>query len=217
MTSHRILQHNVLQWNIQRFELANTYAAHQTAIIFINSHGQKVQDRMKIFQYNIYQRNASGERADGVAVAIKKGLKLKILDDFEEEFLDVEIETIRGPRIIATGYLPPRRPYLPYPDFLRLIRLQKPVYIMANLNARHRTLCNSTNDNVVGNSLAHLMSDGRLVLANRYAHLNTRLTPGTRRHHHKSPPSSHFGYLHKPSDHTCYPNTLLQECILGNF
>ncbi|KAG0717813.1 hypothetical protein GWK47_053682 [Chionoecetes opilio] len=45
-----------------------------------------------------------------------------------------------GPIIFATSYLLPRRPFLPHPDFLRLLRRRSPVFIARDLNARHPTL-----------------------------------------------------------------------------
>lgn len=127
---------------------------------------------------------------DGVALAIKRQLKHHIIDN--QEFFAVEIETTRGPINLATAYLPPRRPFLPYPDILRLLREQKPVYIMGDLNARHATLGRENNNNI-GNSIAQLMShlgpdfptlirnntatSPDIVMSNRYGYPNIHITP----------------------------------------
>ncbi|XP_042883085.1 uncharacterized protein LOC122260057 [Penaeus japonicus] len=86
------------------------------------------------------------------------------MDNFDHELLAVKIKTTKGPIILATGYLP-RRPFLPYPNILRLLRFQRPVYLMGDLNARRRTLNNAA-------------TSPEIVLANRYGHLNCRITPG---------------------------------------
>ena len=198
MTRLTVLYHNVLHWSNRRHELCNEYSSHDPDIILLASHGQADTSKIKIQHYKCYQRNKTGVRADGVAIAIKRNLPHKILDDFDQEFLAVEVDTTKGPVVFATCYLPPRRPYLPYPDLLYLLSLRKPVYLLADMNARHGVLGYNDRNNV-GNGLASLMTDGRLVhlgpdfptfisrasattpdvvLANRYGHLNTYISPG---------------------------------------
>lgn len=63
----------------------------------------------------------------------------------------VKIETTLGPIIIATCYLPPRTPYIPYGDITRLLGHNKPVYLMGDFSARHRILGNG-NNNAVGHN-----------------------------------------------------------------
>lgn len=196
--SLRVIQHNVLHWHNSKYELCNTYTSHTPDTIFLNSHGRNDNERIKIFSYNTYQRNKSGERSDSVALAIRKGLQHQIIHDFDHEFLAVKVDTNRGPIIQATGNLPPCRPFLPFSDILRLLRLRIPMYLLGDLNARHRTLGHSDN-NHIGNSITRLMAEGRLdhlgpdfpilirhnsapspdiVLSNRYGYLNTRITAG---------------------------------------
>ncbi|XP_069982169.1 uncharacterized protein [Penaeus vannamei] len=162
----------------------------------IEVHGGMLIGRHKL--KGIRNENKTRERADGVAIAVRRGLQHRIINNFDQEFLAIEVDTARGPIIVATGYLPPRRPYLPSPDLLKLLRQQKLVYIIGDFNGRHRILGQRDNNNV-GNSLARLMADGRLnhlgpdfltlirqksatspdiVLNNRYRYFNTRITPG---------------------------------------
>ena len=56
--------------------------------------------------------------------------------------LGVTLETSLGPIHIITSpsYIPPRCPYLHYPDFYRILRNKEPVYILGDLNARHELL-----------------------------------------------------------------------------
>lgn len=129
--------YNVLHWKTRKNELSNVYASHCLDVILINSHGLNDNERFKIFSY-IYQRTKSGERADGVALAVRTGFEHCIIGDFNHKFLAVEINT-RGPVILATGYLPPCHPFLPYLDFLQLIRLHIPINLFGDLNAQQNS------------------------------------------------------------------------------
>ena len=92
---------------------------------------------MKIFSYNVYQRNYLEEDHAGVAIAVKSSIQHRILDDFNEDMLAIQVESSRGPIIIATYYQPPRRNYLDIQDLASIMRKQLPVYLLADLNARH--------------------------------------------------------------------------------
>lgn len=127
----------------------------------------------------MYQRNRSGEIADGVALAIKRGIQHRIIDDIEQEFLAVENDTSRGPVVLSTGFLPPRQLFLPYLDILRLLWLCVPIYLLGDLNARHRSFRNSDN-NTIGTSIIRLIAaiSPDIILCNRYSHFNYHITPG---------------------------------------
>ena len=148
----RVIQHNVLFWDSRKYDLINTYRQFDPDIILINSHGLRDEKRLKIPGFKTYQQNVSNELNDGVAIAVKSRMRHKVHDDFLSETLAVEVETPDGPLIIATSYLPPRRPYLPHPDFLRLLRRQTPVFLVGDFNARHPYL-GYTNTNQVGRDI----------------------------------------------------------------
>ncbi len=93
---------------------------------------------------------------------MKCNIKYKLYDDFETDFLAIEVETSLGPVIIATTYLPPRRPYLPYPDMHRLLDNNVPTYILGDFNGRHTVFGNKEN-NTVGKSLVNLINQGKLI------------------------------------------------------
>lgn len=93
-----------------------------------------------------------------MAIAVKRGIHHSYIDDSDQEFLAVDVETSREPIVLVTCYLPPHHPFLPYPDILRILRVQMPVYPLGDLNARHRTLGHA--DNNVGTSVSKLMSGG---------------------------------------------------------
>ena len=148
----KVVQHNILSWVSRKFDLSNTYRQLDADIILINSHGLRDDNKLKIPGYRIYQQNVTNELNDGVAIAVKCSIRHKVEDDFISETLAIETYTNDGPLLIATSYLPPRRPYLPHPDFLRLFRRQTPVIMAGDLNARHPAL-GSTTTNQVGRDL----------------------------------------------------------------
>jgi len=155
-----IIQHNVLHWPTRKNELCNTYRKHDPHIILINSHGLNNDNPLKIYTYTTYSSNKSQERNDGVAIAIKNSIQHKI-NNFHSDLLAVEINT-QGPIILATLYLPPRRPCIPEPDILQLLRHNKPIYIMGDFNAHH-PLFGYNDTNNVGRGFASYMQQGRLT------------------------------------------------------
>ena len=66
---------------------------------------------MKIPGYRCHKINTTQDINDGSAIAIKHDIHHKLIDNFETDFLAVEVNTSLGPIIIATTYLPPRRPF----------------------------------------------------------------------------------------------------------
>lgn len=199
MDTLTIIQHNVLHWSFQRRqELSNLYISLSPDVILLNSTGMPDTDRIKIWNYVTYQSNASGENNSGVAIAIKRGIPHRFLDDFDHDVRAVEVQTIRGPVIVATTYLPPRRPIFPSQDIMRLMRKPIPAYIFADLNAVHTSL-GHTRNNIFGNEIHRLTSRnliqflgpdfntflrGRLhgkpdvLFCNRFHNLNYALTQG---------------------------------------
>lgn len=157
----KILQHNVLNWSGRRFGLINSYKIIDPDIILINSHGTTTQTPLQIPGYTTHKRNLLNRPMDGTAIAVKNNIQHKILDHFISDTIATEIQTHTGKIIIATAYLPPSRPYLPTPDFVNLFRRNIPVYLIGDLNAKHRLLGNR-NSNIVGKQLARLITDTTL-------------------------------------------------------
>ncbi len=131
-------------------------------IILINSHGLKNDSKLKIPGYCTYQINSTNSISDGSAIAVRYNVQHKLKDDFITDFLAVELQTTLGPIMVATTYLPPRRPYLPYPDMYSLLNNSIPTYIIGDFNGSHRYFGNSSN-NTVGKSLSTLMDQGNLL------------------------------------------------------
>ena len=153
----KIIQHNVLKWTYaRRCELSNYYIKENADIVLLNSTGIADSERIKLFNYNVYQRNISGEESAGVAICIKKSIKHRILDDFYGDMLGINMETSRGPVSIITLYLPPRRNNIPLAELKRELQKNHAVYIFGDMNARHRILGYSTTNNT-GEEIATLI------------------------------------------------------------
>lgn len=159
----RILQHNVLSWtSVRKNELYNIYKDIDPDILLINSHGKKDSERIKIFQYQVYQKNYTEELHDGVAIAIKNGIRHTIIDDLDENYLGIKVETTLGMILVATGYQPPRRPMIPNQNLLRIFRHQIPVIFAGDVNARHRNYGHG-NNNQAGDQIWELTSRGNVI------------------------------------------------------
>ena len=101
----KIIQHNVLHWTKERsVELSNYYRSENPHIILINSTSVINEDKIKIYNYNIIQKNFLNERSAGIAIAIRKNIKYRALDDFVDDILGIELRTSKGPIIILTNY-----------------------------------------------------------------------------------------------------------------
>ncbi len=99
---------------------------------------------------------------DGSAIAVKTNSQHNLIDDFDTHFLAIEIHTTQGPMVTATTYLPPRRPYLPYPDMYRLLNSNIPTLVLGDFNSSHTRLGNRTN-NIVAKSIINLKEQGNLI------------------------------------------------------
>lgn len=162
METITILQHNVQYWPTRRFNLTNTYLKINPDIILINSHGITDNAPLKLQGYQSYSTNKFNEIHDGIAILIRNNIKYTIQDDFITNVLQVTIETTLGKISLATTYLPPRRPYLPFPDIHKIASNHFPTYLLADLNAHHRLLNNNRN-NEVGKGLERFMRHGKLI------------------------------------------------------
>ena len=159
-------------------------------------------NRMKIYNYNVYQLNKSGEENAGVAIEVKLSIMHKIIDDFQKEFLANKIETSRGPITIATAYVPSRHMEdFPIKDLTNIMRKKEQVLFLGDLNARApfvghrdtnfagRLLTNLKNRNIIThvgpdfNNFVHMnpnqnISRPDIVICNRHFILNKELKRG---------------------------------------
>ena len=158
----KLLQHNVRHWATQKHNICNIYRTIDPDIILINSHGNTNDQQIKIFNYTVHQSNKHQQPNDGVAIAVKRGLQYKLINNFRDEIMALEIATTMGEIVIGTAYLPPRRNYLPMADFQKLLNRQQPVYILGDLNARHTGL-GHTSTNQVGRDLMLYIRTGKAL------------------------------------------------------
>ena len=65
-----IVQHNVLKWKTHRIDLINVYNEINPDVILINSHGNKSNEKIKIFNYVTYQSNMLEERNSFIQISL---------------------------------------------------------------------------------------------------------------------------------------------------
>ena len=210
-----ILQHNVRNWETNKYTFTNIYRDINPDIIVFNSHGLKANKNIKMHSYITYQINTSEEYSDGSAILIKHNLKHRIHEKYDTDMLQVTIETDTGPINIATTYLPPRRAFLPITDFHKIASQTNPTYIIGDLNAHHPTI-DKKRSNTVGKMLAMMLDNNKLkhigpdfptflshnasttpdiILSNNKTYHNIQIQPGP------ITPSDHIPILIKITSH----------------
>ena len=117
---------------------------------------------IKIFQYLVFATNKNDENSAGVAIAVKKGLKFKILNSFDHDTIGIQIQTKTGPLIIMTNYSPPRHRYIPNSDLNYAIQNNWPVLIVGDLNARHSMFGYTSRSNPKGRQLNNIIFNNKL-------------------------------------------------------
>ena len=117
---------------------------------------------IKIYQYLVFATNKSNENSAGSALAVKKGLQFKILNNFDNDTIGVKIQTQTGPLIIMTNYSPPRHRNLPNADINYAIQNNWPVLIATDLNARHSMFGYASNSNPTGRQLNKIVFNNKL-------------------------------------------------------
>ena len=86
----KIIQHNVQHWSQERaIESGNYYRKENPDVILLNSTGMTDRDNIKITNYNVTRRNLLNEAHAGVAVAVRKNLRYRLMDDFADDILGV--------------------------------------------------------------------------------------------------------------------------------
>lgn len=158
MSYVKIIQQNVIKWTKERAtELSNYFTRENADIVMINATGVPETERIRIYNYNVIQKNVTEEEHAGVAIAVKKTIKYKPIDDNREDILGIQIETTRGPLNILTHYSPPRRPYLPMGEIRRQMQRPCPVFLAGDLNAAHPDLGHAR-ENAKGKQINELIN-----------------------------------------------------------
>ena len=159
---------NIKYLNVQHFNREKEAALirHITEknpdIILVTSTGRKRDQPIRITGYNTFACNKNNEIHAGSAIAIKWGIKFKILNNFISDTIGAQVETSKGPIIVMTTYSPPRYILLPQQDLQYMIRNQYPVIMAADLNARHSTFGYRSSNNTKGRHLNEHVMRGRL-------------------------------------------------------
>lgn len=175
----KVLQHNVRHWQIHKTSLINIYNDINPDIILINEHSITNDTNIKILNYNTHTFNKTREHYAGTAVAIRNNLQYRLLDDFYTDMVGISIDTEQGPITIATTYIPPRIPYINFIDFHTLLSRDEPTYMLGDINASHRILGN-THNNQRGRHIHTLISQNKCIHLG--PHFPTFLTPTTATH-----------------------------------
>jgi hypothetical protein len=188
----------VQSWSSNKITLSNIYNTIDPDIILINDHSLTNNQTLKIFNYNTFYTNKNNELHAGVAIAVKRHIPFKLHDNFHSDMLAITIDTQQGPITIGTTYTPPRTNYLHYIDFYTLLNRTHPVYFLGDINAKHRILGHTNNNNrgkhlnsiITRHKCKHIgpyfptfityrsTTSPDIVLQNTHAYHNIHLRPG---------------------------------------
>ena len=159
----KIVQHNVRHWSRPRsIRLGNYYRKENTDVILLNSTGITDNDKIRIYNYNVTSRNILNEMHAGVAVAVRKDLQHRIIDDFTDDVLGVQIETTKGPLMFITHYSPPRRNYIPTAELENKLQKNIPVYFAGDLSA-HLSAMGYDAYNHNGREIQRLIQQNKII------------------------------------------------------
>ena len=97
-SSLKIIYANVQTWTEdKKSSLAAYLTMNNPDIILMADIGKANQNKpIKLFQYLVFATNKSNENSAGSALAIKKGLQFKILNNFDNDTIGVQVHTQTG-------------------------------------------------------------------------------------------------------------------------
>ena len=135
----RVTYANIQTWTDEKQETLRAHLTKSNPDVILLSDIGKTDKKIpiKIFQYLVFAANKNNENSAGVAIAIRKGLEFKLLNNFDYDTIGVQIQTQSGPLILMTNYTPPRKINLPNSDLHYAIQNNYPVLIAADMNTRH--------------------------------------------------------------------------------
>ena len=158
----KIIQHNANGRMPNRIRITNSHRIIDPEIILINDTGLVDRERIKLFNYNVYQQNKTGYHHDGCAIAIKRGIAhIHVERNLDEEILAIVIETDGGDILVSIGYFAPRHLVFPLEDWRTLANYNLPTLIAGDFNARHQ-IFNHRYQNAAGLVADYLISRGRI-------------------------------------------------------
>ena len=108
----QIIQHNVLAWKKHKYiPISGPH------IILINAQGCKNTEEIKIFNYQIIQKNYTNQLHDGAAIAVRRDIPFRKIDGLSDETLAITLQAAHEDLTVATSYCPPRRTAIPVGPF----------------------------------------------------------------------------------------------------
>ena len=158
--SLNIIQHNVLAWKAHQTQLRQVYLSLNPHLILINSHGCKNNEKIKVFNYFIIQKNKFDEAHDGVAIGVRRDIKFQLVR--LQDMLAVRVELAHEEIVIATGYCPFRRSFLPISDLIKLFNMNVPSYVIGDFNIKSIKLGDGYN-NKFGSQFNILYKTGKVI------------------------------------------------------
>ena len=129
---------NVQHYTYEKEQALNRHlTANSPDVILITSTSRSTEEHIWLQNYNTHAVNKTNGRHAGSAIAIKKGIKYKIKNNFFFDTIAATIQTSRGPVVVMTNYTPPRQYQIPQQDLEFLIRNQYPTILAGDMNAQH--------------------------------------------------------------------------------
>ena len=201
-TAHRIKikYQNIQAWNEdRRVALVAQLTENDPDVILMAAVGKTTQHKIKILNYNVFVSNKNNENHAGCGIAIKKGIKFELKNNFKTDWIGATIETINGPLLITTAYVPPRIKTINPEDLRRIETSHIPTIWAGDPNARHQTFGYS-NANHKGHQLSQRIGQNKInyigpvfntyytrvaetkpdvILTNNTFHHNYLIEPGT--------------------------------------
>ena len=132
----------------------------------------------------------------GIAIAVRSNLQYKVINDFNDDILGIQIKTVKGPVEFYTIYSPPRRTYLPLGEIGRILQKDIPTYSIGDMKAQHqisgyiysnhkgkllKKLVDRHNMKYLGPDFPTLVGRNRhpdIIRSNKWAHINITIKPG---------------------------------------
>ena len=140
----KFVQHNIQFWSTKKQSLYHIYNQNDLDIMLINSHLLIENERLNIYNYNTLQFNKHNKHHAGTAIAIRKPLIYRLIDNFHSGMIAITIDTTLGPVIIGTDYISLRRQNINYIDYHTLFTRPEPTNFIGDINGPHRTLGETT-------------------------------------------------------------------------
>ena len=155
---------NIQTWTDDKAEALRAHLTQNSPdVILLADIGRTDRNKpIKIFNYLVFATNKLNETSAGAAIAIRKGLQFKVLNNFNYDTIAVQVQTQSGPIILMTNYTPPRKVNLPNSDLDYAIQNNWPVLIVADMNARHSMFGYSRRSNPKGRQLNKIVFDNKL-------------------------------------------------------